>query len=67
MHFYCAELQRIPSLFKNRYFLQGYEGNSSLISCFGLDCLDFEESSYSQMPGSLSPDYKYLHARQIPY
>ena len=29
---------------------------------FGLECLDFKESSYSQLPGSLSPDYKYLHA-----
>ena len=33
-----------------------------LVSCFGLECLDFEESSYNQLPGSLSPDYKYLHA-----
>ena len=24
----------------------------SLSSCFGLECLDFEESSYSQLPGS---------------
>ena len=31
-----------------------------LVSCFGLECLDFEDSSYSQLPGSLSPDYKYL-------
>ena len=23
-----------------------------LISCFGLECLDFEESSYNQLPGS---------------
>ena len=38
-----------------------------LVSCFGLECLDFEESSYSQLPGNLSPDYKYLHARQIPH
>ena len=28
--------------------------------------MDFEKSSYSQLPGSLSPDYKYLHVRQIP-
>ena len=27
---------------------------------------DFEKSSYSQWPGSLSPNYKYFHARQIP-
>ena len=26
----------------------------------------YEESSYSQLPGSLNRDYKYLHARQIP-
>ena len=38
-----------------------------LVSCFGLHCLDIEENSYSQLPGSLSPDYKYLHARQIPH
>ena len=29
---------------------------------FGLECLDFNESSYSQLP-----DYKYLHARKIPH
>ena len=29
-----------------------------LVSCF-------EESSYSQLPGSLSSDYKYLHTRHI--
>ena len=23
--------------------------------------------TYNQLPGSLSPDYKYLHARQIPH
>ena len=40
-------------------------GQPFLFSCFGLGCLDFEESSYNQLPGSLSPDYKYLHARQI--
>ena len=34
---------------------------------FGLECLDFEESSYSQLSGSLRLDYKYLHARQIPH
>ena len=28
-------------------------------------CLDFEGISYSQLPGRLSPDYKYLHTRQI--
>ena len=38
-----------------------------LVSCFGLECLDFEESSYSQLPGSLSADCKYLHARKIPH
>ena len=36
-------------------------------SCFGLQCLDFEENSYSQLPRSLRPDYKYLHARIIPH
>ena len=36
-----------------------------MVSCFGLE--DFEEYSYSQLPGSLSPDYKYLHASQIPH
>ena len=35
-------------------------------SHFPLEGLDFEECSYSQLPLSLSPDYKYLHARQIP-
>ena len=34
---------------------------------FGLKCLGFEESSYNQLPGRLSPDYKYLHAREIPH
>ena len=29
------------------------------------ECLDFEENSYSQLAGSLSPDYKNFHARQI--
>ena len=24
-----------------------------------------KENSYSQLPGSLSPDYKYLHAQHI--
>ena len=38
---------------------------SVFVSCFVLECLDFEESSYSQLPGNVSPDYKYLHARQI--
>ena len=33
--------------------------------CFGLGCVDFEESLYSQLSGSLSLDYKHLHARQI--
>ena len=32
-----------------------------------LECLDFEESSYSQLPGNLSQDNKYMHARQIPH
>ena len=36
-----------------------------MVSRFDLECLDFEESSYNQLPGTLSPDYKYLHARQI--
>ena len=27
----------------------------------------FFQNSYSQLPGRLSPDYKYLHARQIPH
>ena len=36
-----------------------------LVSCFDLECLDFEERSYSQLPCCLSPDYKYLHVRQI--
>ena len=30
-----------------------------------LECLDFEESSYSQLPGSLSQGYKHMHARHI--
>ena len=34
---------------------------------FWLTCLEFEKCSYSQLPGSLSPHYKYLHARQIPH
>ena len=38
-----------------------------LVSYFGLECLNFEESSYSQLPGRLSLDYKYLCARQIPH
>ena len=33
---------------------------------WSLECLDFEESSYNQLPGSLSQDHKYMHARQIP-
>ena len=33
---------------------------------FGLECLDFKGSSYSQLPGNLSLDCKYLHATQIP-
>ena len=37
-----------------------------LVSCFGFKCLDFEDS-YNQLPGNLSPDYKKLHARQIPH
>ena len=38
-----------------------------LLSLFGLmfGLEDFEESSYGQLPGSLGPDYEYLHARQI--
>ena len=38
-----------------------------LVSCFGLECLDFEESLYSHLPGRLSRDYKYLQARPIPH
>ena len=26
-----------------------------------------EESSYCQLPGNLGPEYKYLHASQIPH
>ena len=33
---------------------------------FNLKRLNIEESLYSLLPGSLSPDYKYLHAKQIP-
>ena len=29
--------------------------------------LAFEGNSYSQFSGSLSIDYKYLHAKEIPY
>ena len=25
------------------------------------------KKAYNQLPGSLGPDYKYLHGRQIPY
>ena len=32
-----------------------------------LECLGIEESSYYQLSGILSPDYKYLHTRQIPH
>ena len=32
-----------------------------------LECQDCEQSSYSQLPRSLSQGYKYLHARQIPH
>ena len=28
-----------------------------LVSCFGLGCQDFEQSSYSQLPGSLIPEF----------
>ena len=38
-----------------------------MVSCLGLEYLDFKESSYSQLPGILSPDYKCLHVRQIPH
>ena len=38
-----------------------------LLSCFGLECLDIDESSYSQLPGSLSPDYNYMHESKIPH
>ena len=38
-----------------------------LVPCFGLESLDFEEScSYSQLPGKLSPVYKYQRL-QIPH
>ena len=30
----------------------------ALVSCFGLECMDFEESSYTQLPGRLKADYK---------
>ena len=33
---------------------------------WSLECLDFEKSSYSQLPGSLRQDYKYMHVKQIP-
>ena len=36
-----------------------------MVSYFGLECHEFEEISYSQLPGSLSPDYKYLHVKHI--
>ena len=31
-----------------------HQPKSCAKSCFGLECLDFEESSYSQLPGNLS-------------
>ena len=34
---------------------------------FGLQYLDFEENSNCHLPRRLNQDYKYLHARQIPY
>ena len=36
---------------------------------WSLECLDFEESSYtcSQLPGSLRQDYKYMHVKHIPH
>ena len=34
---------------------------------WSLECLDSEERSYSQLPGSLSQDYKYMHEKQIPH
>ena len=38
-----------------------------LVSCFGLECQDLNKAhNYSQLPGSLSPDYN-LYARQIPH
>ena len=33
---------------------------------FGLECLDFQESSDIHLE-SLSPDYIYLHAKQTPH
>ena len=39
-----------------------------ILLSFWFHVMDFEESSYySQFPGNLSPDYKYLHARKIPH
>ena len=39
-----------------------------LVSCFGLECLDFGEAhNLDRLPGSLGADYKYLQARKIPH
>ena len=34
---------------------------------WSLECLGFDKSSCSQLPGSLRQDYKYMHAKQIPH
>ena len=37
---------------------------------FGLECRDLKklgESLHSQLPGSMSADYKYLHGRKFPH
>ena len=38
-----------------------------LVSYFRLEPQNFEENSSSQLPGSVSADYKYLHARKLPH
>ena len=48
-------------------FILDFYITKSLVSCFDFERLDFEESSYSQLPGSLSADNKYLHVRNIPH
>ena len=45
------------------FHLSKLSANRNLASKIQL-VLEFEKDSYSQLPGSLSPDYKYLHARQ---
>ena len=34
---------------------------------WSLECLDFEERLYSQLPGRPSQDYKYMYVKQIPH